>query len=99
MFRGHHRKVRILLSLADILLVFLAFEFAYALRARMPELEHRFFLSPQVKILLMGWSMLVWVGLGYWWEIYDRVDVAEIAGHPSGRVPAVPGGRGFGHPF
>ena len=26
--------------------------------------------------LLLGWSMLIWVALGYWWEIYDRIDAA-----------------------
>jgi len=25
----------------------------------------------------MGWSMLIWVGLGYWWEIYDHIDAAH----------------------
>jgi len=43
----------------------------------MPGLENRFFLTPEVKGLLMGWSMLIWVGLGYWWEIYDHIDAAH----------------------
>ena len=76
MFRGHHRNVRILFGLSDILLVVLAFELAYVTRVRL-ELEHTFFLTSPVKVLLMGWSMLVWVGLGYWWEIYDRIDAAH----------------------
>jgi exopolysaccharide biosynthesis polyprenyl glycosylphosphotransferase len=27
--------------------------------------------------LLMGLSMVVWVSLGYWWELYDRIDSAH----------------------
>ncbi len=77
MFRGHHRKVRILFGLSDILLTALAFELAYILRARMELDGHVFFISPPVKALLMGWSMLVWVALGYWWEIYDHIDSAH----------------------
>src|SRR6266446_1886326 len=77
MFRGHHRKVRIQFGLSDIALTALAFELAYIVRARMELEGHVFFLSPPVRILLMGWSMLVWVGLGYWWEIYDRIDAAH----------------------
>jgi exopolysaccharide biosynthesis polyprenyl glycosylphosphotransferase len=77
MFRGHHRKVRILFGLSDILLTALAFELAYILRARMELDGHTFFIAPPVKALLMGWSMLVWVALGYWWEIYDRIDTAH----------------------
>ncbi len=75
-FRGHHRKVRILFGLSDILLIVLAFGLAYASRLRL-ELEHVFFLTSPVKGLLMGWSMLVWVALGYWWQIYDRIDTAH----------------------
>jgi exopolysaccharide biosynthesis polyprenyl glycosylphosphotransferase len=79
-FRGHHRKVRILYGLSDILLIGVAFELAYVTRIRLGmrlELEHLFFLTPPIKTLLMGWAMLMWVGLGYWWELYDRLDAAH----------------------
>ena len=76
MFRGHRRKARLLFSATDIVLLTLAFEFAYWTRTRL-ELEHNFFLEPQRVALLLGWSMLVWVALGYWWEIYDRIDAAS----------------------
>jgi exopolysaccharide biosynthesis polyprenyl glycosylphosphotransferase len=77
-FRGHHRKVRILFGISDILLIGIAFELAYATRGRL-ELQHFFALTSPMKALLAGWSMIVWVALGYWWDLYDRVDKA----HPS----------------
>jgi exopolysaccharide biosynthesis polyprenyl glycosylphosphotransferase len=76
-FRGHHRKVRILFGLSDIVLTALAFELAYILRARIELEGHTFFIAAPVRALLMGWSMLVWVALGYWWEIYDHIDSAR----------------------
>jgi exopolysaccharide biosynthesis polyprenyl glycosylphosphotransferase len=64
-----------LFSATDIFLLALAFLLAYWTRTRL-ELQHNFFLEPPRMLLLLGWSMLVWVGLGYWWEIYDRIDAA-----------------------
>ncbi len=75
MFRGHRRKARVLFSATDILLLALAFALAYWLRTRLG-LQHNFYLEPTRVALLLGWSMLVWVALGYWWEIYDRIDAA-----------------------
>ena len=76
MFRGHHRKIRILFGISDGLLIILAFRLAYAARVRM-DLGHVFFLTPPIQALLMGWSILVWVGMGYWWEIYDHIEAAH----------------------
>jgi exopolysaccharide biosynthesis polyprenyl glycosylphosphotransferase len=76
MFRGHHRQVRILFGVSDILLIGVAFQLAYATRIRL-ELTHEFFITAPIQGLLMGWSMLIWVALGYWWELYDRIDVAH----------------------
>jgi len=73
MFRGHHRQVRVFFGLSDILLIALAFQLAYATRLRL-ELEHVFYIESTRKALLLGWCMLVWVGLGYWWELYDHID-------------------------
>ena len=75
MFRGHHRKVRILFALADVLIVGLAFQLAYWTRTRLA-LENIFFLTSSTKVILLGWSLLVWVVLGFWWELYDRIDAA-----------------------
>jgi exopolysaccharide biosynthesis polyprenyl glycosylphosphotransferase len=76
MFRGHRRKVRTVFGILDIVIVGVAFELAYSTRVHM-ELVHNFFLTPPVEALLMGWSILVWVALGYWWDLYDRIDLAH----------------------
>jgi len=76
MFRGHHRKVRILFGFSDILLTAVAFQLAYWTRVRLG-LEHEFFLTAPVRLLLLGWSMVVWVALGFWWELYDRIEAAH----------------------
>ncbi len=76
MFRGHHRKVRVLFGLSDILLIGAAFELAYATRGALP-LAHFFTLTSTDRVLLAGWSMLVWVALGYWWDLYDHLDSAH----------------------
>jgi exopolysaccharide biosynthesis polyprenyl glycosylphosphotransferase len=76
MFRGHRRKVRILFSASDMILLTLAFQLAYWMRARL-ELKHLFYIESHTRALLLGWSALFWVGLGYWWEIYDRIDAAH----------------------
>jgi len=76
MFRGHRRKARVLFAATDAVLLTLAFQLAYSIRTRL-ELKYVFYINPQPQILLLGWSILVWVGLGYWWEIYDRIDAAS----------------------
>ncbi len=77
MFRGHRRRIRILFTASDVVLLALAFLFAYLLRAALYLAGHDFFLTSPVALLLAGWAMVVWVGLGYWWEIYDRIDRAH----------------------
>jgi exopolysaccharide biosynthesis polyprenyl glycosylphosphotransferase len=76
-FRGHYRQVRAFFGASDIVLIALAFRLAYWIRSRL-ELEHNFFIRGPEVTALLGWAMLIWVGLGYWWEIYDRID----ASHP-----------------
>src|SRR3954462_8683713 len=76
MFRGQDRKVRILFGLFDIVLTAAAFQMAYATRAGLG-LTNTFYIEPPTAALLMGWSMVVWVALGYWWEIYDQIDAAH----------------------
>jgi exopolysaccharide biosynthesis polyprenyl glycosylphosphotransferase len=78
-FRGHHRKIRLLFGLSDVLLTALAFAAAYQTRVLLDRAAFgpEFFLSAPVVVLLLGWSMVVWVGLASWWEIYDRIDSAH----------------------
>ena len=65
-----------LFSATDVFLLALAFFLAYLVRSHL-ELEHNFFIEPPRMALLLGWAMLMWVALGYWFEIYDRIDAAQ----------------------
>jgi exopolysaccharide biosynthesis polyprenyl glycosylphosphotransferase len=78
-FRGHHRKVRLLFGLSDIVLTALAFLLAYRVRVALDHvpLEHDFYLTAPVQVLLLGWSVVVWVSVGMWWQIYDRIDASH----------------------
>ncbi len=76
MYSRHHRKVKVLFALSDVLLTALAFEAAYQTRARLG-LEHVFYINVPVKALLLGWSVLVWVAFGHWFNLYERLDSAH----------------------
>jgi exopolysaccharide biosynthesis polyprenyl glycosylphosphotransferase len=75
-FGRHHRKARLLFGLSDILLTALAFEAAYQTRLLLP-FERDFFLTVPTKALLLGAAILTWVLIGYWLEVYDRLDSAH----------------------
>jgi FlaA1/EpsC-like NDP-sugar epimerase len=75
-FSRHHRKARLLFGLSDVLLTALAFEAAYQTRLYLP-IERTFFLTIPVKALLLGAAILIWVLIGYWLELYDRLDSAH----------------------
>jgi exopolysaccharide biosynthesis polyprenyl glycosylphosphotransferase len=70
------RKARVLFGLSDIILVSLAFFLAYETRAIL-HLHFEFFLTPEKGTLLWGGTLLVWVVIGLWLEIYDRLDSAH----------------------
>src|SRR4051812_28729867 len=71
------RKARVLFGLSDIVLVTLAFEAAYQTRAILP-LNHDFYLLVERKALVLGFSLVAWVVIGLWLEIYEKLD----SGHP-----------------
>jgi len=75
-YSRHHRKVKLLFAVADILLAALAFEAAYQSRVWLP-LERLFFLTVPVKALLLGCTAGLWPVLGYWLGAYDRLDSAH----------------------
>ena len=66
-----------LFACADVLLVTIAFEAAYQLRAWLP-FERVFFLSVSNKALLLGAAAAIWPALGYWLDIYERLDSAHL---------------------
>ncbi len=81
MFRGHHRRVRLLFGLSDIVLLAVAFALAYSIRvalnARDIPFEQEFLLATPLQVLLLGWSVTVWMALRVWWQTYDRIDTAH----------------------
>lgn len=76
MYSQHHRKARILFGVSDVVLTALAFEAAYQTRVWLP-LERNFEIAAPNKALLLGFSVLIWVVLGYWLSIYERLDSAH----------------------
>jgi exopolysaccharide biosynthesis polyprenyl glycosylphosphotransferase len=74
-FGRHHRKARLLFALSDVLLTALAFEAAYQTRVWLP-VERDFYLTVPLKALVLGAAIVTWVLIGYWLEIYDRLDSA-----------------------
>lgn len=77
MYSRHHRKARLLFGLSDAILTALAFAGAYETRAWLP-LERNFEIPPDRFALLMGFSLMVWVLLGYWLSVYDRLESARF---------------------
>ena len=76
MFSRHHRKARVLFGLSDAVLTALAFEAAYQTRVYLP-VEKRFFMLVPTKALLLGAAVLMWVLIGYWLDIYERMESAH----------------------
>jgi len=77
MFSRHHRKVKLLFGLSDIFLTALAFEAAYESRVLL-RFERIFYLTIEVHVLLLGFSVLAWLAMGAWLSVYDKLD----AGNP-----------------
>jgi|SRR5579871_441019 len=75
---ARHRKARVLFGLSDVILTALAFEAAYQTRSLL-HLERAFFLMVDRKALVLGFSVLAWVAIGLWLEVYEKLDSA----HPS----------------
>lgn len=76
MFSGHYRKVKAIFGLTDIVLVAVAFVAAYETRQRLP-FERHFELDFPVAPVLLLVSAMCWVAIGYWLDVYDRLDSAH----------------------
>ncbi|MGB9604992.1 MAG: sugar transferase [Bryobacteraceae bacterium] len=76
MHSRHRRKARFLFGLSDVLLATLAFEAAYLTRSVLP-LERVFYLTLPVKVLLLGFTVLVWLALGLGLGVYDRLEAGR----------------------
>jgi len=77
MFRSQQRKRKILFGLSDVALTLAAFELAYDFRRWLP-LSNEFYLLPEVKTLLLSFSIAAWVGAGFWLNVYSRLDAPRI---------------------
>jgi exopolysaccharide biosynthesis polyprenyl glycosylphosphotransferase len=73
MWSGRYRRARVLFGLSDIALTALAFWAAYETRQWLP-FEKLFYLEFPVKALVLGFSMLAWLAIGLWLQVYDRLD-------------------------
>ncbi|HTC34053.1 MAG TPA: sugar transferase [Bryobacteraceae bacterium] len=78
MFSRHYRKVKAIFAATDVLLTSIAFVAAYQTRVRL-HLEKNFFIDFPVAALLLVLSALCWVAIGYWFDVYEKLDSA----HPS----------------
>ena len=80
MFSRHYRKVKALFGLADVILTALAFLAAYQTRVWLNvwfHLEHRFYLDFPVAAMLLLLSVACYIAIGYWLDIYERLDSAH----------------------
>ncbi len=80
MYSRHYRKVKLLFGLSDVALVALAFEAAYQTRYWLgPQvgLRKEFYLDRPVLALLLGAAVLLWLAIGYWSDIYEKLDSAQ----------------------
>ena len=78
MFSRHYRKVKAIFGATDVLLISLAFAAAYQTRVWLP-FEKNFYIDFPVAALLLLLSALCWVAIGYWFDVYEKLDSA----HPS----------------
>jgi len=74
---SRQRKSRVLFGLSDVFLTALAFESAYRTR-QLLQLERVFYMHAERHALMLGFAVLVWVAIGAWIELYDKLD----SGHP-----------------
>jgi exopolysaccharide biosynthesis polyprenyl glycosylphosphotransferase len=80
MFSRHYRKVKVIFALTDSVLVSLAFAAAYQTRFRLNSeqpFHWVFYIDFRVGVLLLFVSLLAWLAIGYWFNIYEKLDSAH----------------------
>ena len=77
MFGREQRKAKLLFGLSDVCLAALAFALAMAIRSRL-RTGLDFGLSLQERVLLLGFSTFSWVVIGYWINVYGKLDSARV---------------------
>lgn len=76
-FNRHYRKVKILFGLTDVAIITVAFVAAYQTRLRLP-FERVFFLEFPIAALLLLLAAVCWVAIGYWLNVYEKLDSAHL---------------------
>ena len=77
MFGSKQRKAKLLFGLSDVFLT-VSHSRAPTPSASGCHLENNFFLLPEQKALILGFSAAAFVVIGYWLNIYGKVDSARI---------------------
>jgi exopolysaccharide biosynthesis polyprenyl glycosylphosphotransferase len=80
MFSRHYRKVKVIFGLTDSVLISLAFAAAYQTRFRLNSeqpFHWVFYIDFRVAVLLLVVSLLAWIAIGYWFNIYEKLDSAH----------------------
>lgn len=77
MFSRHYRRVKILFGLTDVAVIAVAFIAAYETRVRL-NLGRVFFLDFPIAALLLLLAAICWVAIGYWLNIYEKLDSAHL---------------------
>src|SRR5580700_1301867 len=80
MFSRHYRKVKVIFGLTDSVLISLAFVAAYQTRFRLNSeqpFHWVFYIDFRVAVLLLFVSLLSWIAIGYWFNIYEKLDSAH----------------------
>lgn len=75
MFGSAQRKLKILFGLSDVVLTVAAFVLAYTFRREL-RLDHEFFFTTEQFLIVLGFSSITCVAIGYWQNIYGKVDAA-----------------------
>ena len=80
MFSRHYRKVKAIFGLIDSILVAVAFAAAYQTRIRLnfdKVFYFVFYIEFPIAALLLVVSVLCWLAIGYWLDIYEKLDSAH----------------------
>ena len=80
MFSRHYRRVKAVFGLIDAVLVAVAFVAAYQTRIRLnfhKVFYFLFYVDFPIAVLLLVVSIFCWLAIGYWLDIYEKLDSAH----------------------
>jgi exopolysaccharide biosynthesis polyprenyl glycosylphosphotransferase len=80
MFNRRYRSVKVIFGLIDSILISSAFIAAYQTRIRLHfegKLHFPFYIDFHVATLLLVVSIFCWLAIGYWFNIYEKLDSAH----------------------